>query len=265
MIKFGYIKNDSIFGKIDSINKMFWLIGIAVLSYFITEPVLQLILFFCIVLNGLILAKLPPKNFFSAFTIFLIFGFIMFLMQIVFYSGEESLIYFQVGYLKIGREGFRNGINLCLRVFVVGSSALTYIMTTEPRRMIYDMVARAGIPYRFAFAFYAAFRYIPIMEVEAINIRNAHIVRGTLEIEKGLKGRLRILKCLAVPLIVSGLRKAKMSAIAMESRAFGAYPKRTLTYTYTVPFIGYCINISIWIIALSYLIYLIVNGLWQFS
>lgn len=262
MNNFSYLKRDSFLDSIDSLNKFFWLVGIAVLSYIITNPLHQFILFLYIVFIILYFGKISLENFINGMIVFVTFGLIMFLMQVLFYTGDMSKVIFRIGNMVVRDSGFIYGLNLGLRVFVVGSSALCFVLTTEPRRMIFDMVSRAKIPYRFAYAFYSALRFIPIFEEEAHNIMNAHIVRGTLEVEKGLIGKLKVVKRLTVPLIVSGLRKAKMSAAAMDARAFGAYSQRTLTYSYEIPKKGYYFSIFIWVIACLYLYWLIKNGLW---
>lgn len=262
MNSFSYTKRDSFLDSIDALNKFFWLFGIAFLSYCITNPLHQFILFLSIVFIILFLGKIPIKNFLSGMIVFVTFGFIMFLMQLLFYTGGQGEIIFEIGKLSVTYGGFIYGLNLALRVFVVGSSALSFVMTTEPRRMIFDMISRAKLPYRFAYTFYSALRFIPIFEEEARNIMNAHIVRGTLEKEKGLAGKLKIVKRLAVPLVVTGVRKARMSAVAMDARAFGAYSKRTLTYRYDVPKMGYVFSIIVWVIGFTYLYWLLKNGLW---
>lgn len=265
MLKLSYLNKNSFLHDLDSLNKFFWVIGIAFLSYIITNPLHQFILFLGITSVIFAMGRITFKEFLGGMLLFVTFGLILFIMQALFYVGPDSIILISFGPVSIKLKALMYGLNLALRVFVIGSSALCFVLTTEPRRMIYDMVARLHLPYRFAFAFYTAIRFIPIFETEAYNILNAHMIRGSGEIEKGLSGKLKVYKRLGVPLLISGLRKAKMAAIAMDSRAFGAYTKRTLTYTYNTPGVGYLFSIIPWIIFVFYLHWIIAYGLWQIS
>ena len=254
-----YLGIDSFLKRLSAISKFSELFAIAFLAYFITNPVHQLILFIILTAVILGLGKIPVKDYLKALRVFFTFGFVLLVMQVLLYGGGDNTMLFQIGKFGIRRQAFIYGVNLGFRVWNIGSSVLSFIMTTEPRRMIYDMVEKLHIPYRFAYGFYSALRFIPIFEEEARNILNAHAIRGTNTVEKGLKSKIRVFTRLGAPLLVSGLRKAKTSAIAMDARAFGAYPKRTQTVTYDSSWKDYVFGIVPWIITILYLVWLIVN------
>ncbi len=260
MSKLSYLGIPSPLQRLSALSKFSELFAVAFLGYFITNPVYQLILFAVLTFVILVLGKIPLMDYLRGLSLFLTFGLILCVMQTLLYNGEDPAILFSIGSFGIHTAGLLYGLNLCLRVFVLGSSVLSFIMTTEPRRMIYDMVERAHIPYRFAYGFYSALRFIPIFEEEVRNIMNAHAIRGTNTVEKGLINKVKVFIRLAAPLLVSGLRKAKSQAIAMEARAFGAYDKRTQTKTYQETTAGYLFGIVPWVIAVAYLVFLIVNG-----
>jgi energy-coupling factor transport system permease protein len=77
---------------------------------------------------------------------------------------------------------------------------------------------------------YAAMRFIPLYENEAVVVQNAHLVRGVGEAGKSIQSRLKLTWSLLVPLLVSGIRRAQAAAIAMDSRGFGAYNHRTILH-----------------------------------
>jgi len=54
-------------------------------------------------------------------------------------------------------------------------------------------------------------------------IREAQAVRGVQEVTSKVEAAKRYV----MPLLVSGIRRAEHMAIAMDSRAFGAFPQRT--------------------------------------
>lgn len=257
MVKMCYLGIDSFLSRIDALNKFSELIAVAFLAYVIIDPLQQLALLFLLSVIILWLGKVPFRTYLSGMGVFLTFGFVLLVMQVLLYAGPETETVTLFGKAVFRKAALRYGANLGLRVFVIGSSVLSFIMTTEPRRIIYDMVERVKIPYRFAYGFYSALRFIPIFEEEARNILNAHAIRGTNTYEKGLINKSKIIIKIGAPLLVSGLRKAKTSAIAMEARAFGAYEKRTQTIVYNVDWKGYVFGILPWAIFVAYFILVI--------
>ena len=86
-----------------------------------------------------------------------------------------------------------------------------------------------------------------------------HAIRGTSTVEKGFVAKVKMFVTLAAPLLVSGLRKAKNTAIAMEARAFGAYTKRTQTKEYRETPAGIVFMILPWCITIGYFVMLVVT------
>lgn len=231
MLQFSFIPGDSFFHRTDPVSKFAWLFAIAFLGYVITDPLHQLIVAVVISICALWLARLPPRNFFAGFRIFAYFALFIFTLQLLFAPAEGTRIYLHWGIFTISEASLRFALNLGIRVINVGSSALVFLMTTEPARLLTSLMTTLRVPYRLAYAFYASLRYIPVFENEARNILNAHAVRGA-GLDEGLFARFRLIRRLTVPLLVSGLRRAKSSAIAMEGRAFGVYPTKTITVDY---------------------------------
>jgi energy-coupling factor transporter transmembrane protein EcfT len=62
-----------------------------------------------------------------------------------------------------------------------------------------------------------------LLEAQAGVIRDAHSVRGVSE----ASGRVEAWRRYMFPMLAFGIRKAEAAAIAMDSRALGAHPKRT--------------------------------------
>ena len=61
-----------------------------------------------------------------------------------------------------------------------------------------------------------------------------------------------------------GLNKAKTSAIAMEARAFGAYPTRTQTKLYGVSWKGRLFALIPWAVFILYMALIVINKDWAF-
>jgi energy-coupling factor transport system permease protein len=91
--------------------------------------------------------------------------------------------------------------------------------TTSPERLATGLSAM-GFQYRTAFIITTALNLIPFFKEEAGIIMDAQKLRG-------MRPGLRAYASLAVPLVLGAMRKAQISSVAMDSRAFGVYKTRT--------------------------------------
>jgi energy-coupling factor transport system permease protein len=133
---------------------------------------------------------------------------------------------FTIGPLTVSREGVELGLSIGLRILFLVSTSLLFVATTEPGDLVLSLVQQAKLNYKFAFAVLAAYRFIPIFADEYANIRAAGRVRG-VGTRSGLLDNLRAVRRDAVPLLAGAVRRSERLALAMDSRAFGAYPTRT--------------------------------------
>jgi len=118
---------------------------------------------------------------------------------------------------------------MSLRFLVLVESFSVFFLTTSPDHLSLAL-EQSHVPYEFTFAFTTAVRFVPVLAEEAQTIMDAQKARG-LELERGnfLK-RVRNYIPILIPLIVSAIRRSLELAEAMESRAWGASPKRTNLY-----------------------------------
>ncbi len=99
----------------------------------------------------------------------------------------------------------------------------TVVHPVKLTRALYDM----GMPFKFAYTFVLALRFLPLILDELATINNAQKSRG-YDIDR-VNPALNVLKMfpLTIPLILSALKRADTIALAMDLKAFNAYPKRT--------------------------------------
>jgi energy-coupling factor transport system permease protein len=140
---------------------------------------------------------------------------------------------FSVGPLTVSREGLEIGLSIGLRVLFLVATSLLFVATTDPQAFVLSLVQQAKLGYKLAFALLVAYRFVPLFAEEYANIRAAARVRG-IGTDAGFLARLRSLRRDAVPLLASAIRRSERLAVAMDSRAFGAYPTRTYRKTMTV-------------------------------
>lgn len=202
------------------------MISITLLVLVATTFTQNILIFAYLLLTAVLLAGQPPLRFaFRLVPLTIVATWLLVIMSIFYTQGETA--WFDVGPVTITREGAAYGGALFFRIFSLGTASLIFGLTTEPQRMVAELVEFGKVPYRLAYAFYTGLRFMPLLQSEAENVINAHAVRGAAEKERSLLARLVPIRRLAVPLLASGLRRVQITAIAMDSRGFGAYPKRT--------------------------------------
>ncbi len=108
-----------------------------------------------------------------------------------------------------------------LRLTALLALALIPGLSMEGTAFVRSVVAHLRVPYRIGYAALAAYRFVPRFRRELEVIRSAHRVRGTggNPVSRGFAA--------IVPLLASAIRHAERVALAMDARAFGAFPTRT--------------------------------------
>ena len=142
-------------------------------------------------------------------------------------AGTEAVtVLFRVGPFRVVEEGVYIGLILTVRALCFGACSLFFIVSTDPTQFIISLIQQLGLSPRFAYGTLAAYRFVPLLEVELAQIRAAHRLRGVGEGE-GLRGKAIQLYRYTLPLLASAIRKAGRVAVAMESRAFTGGRERT--------------------------------------
>jgi energy-coupling factor transport system permease protein len=222
---FVFRPGNSFMHRMDSVSKLIWLFIVTFIVILTTRAVENLVIFLWIVLVGLILAQLPPFFFLRRLLpLLLVSTWLLIIMTALYPRGITPLARF--GPIQVTYEGLDYGLALFFRIMSLGTSSVVFTLTTEPRRMINELIVIAGLPYRWAYAIYAALRFVPLLQLEATNILNAHMVRGAAE-KSTLLDRITPIKRLTLPLLTGAIRRIQITAIAMDSRGFGAFPFRT--------------------------------------
>jgi len=121
---------------------------------------------------------------------------------------------------------FGAGLATGVRLGALVALGLVGGLTTSGPDFARALTAQLRIPYRFSQTAVAAFRFVPRSAAELTLIRQALRVRGVFP-GRGPIAAVRRATATVVPLLVSSIRHADRVALAMESRAFGAHPRRT--------------------------------------
>jgi energy-coupling factor transport system permease protein len=99
------------------------------------------------------------------------------------------------------------------------------MMTTPMTDMIIVLVEKLKIPFKYAFMFITALRFIPTFMEEMEQILQAQMSRGYHSDTKNPFKKLVIVIPLAIPLLVSSIKKTEKMAISMEVRGFASGPR----------------------------------------
>lgn len=226
-----YIESSSLLHRIHPLVKLVFLLSFS-LTVFAVPSCTGGIVLFCLLLVLYRLAGLGPTFFFSKLRFLIIFGFFIFLVQVLAVKEGVLLWEFSSGrvHLAVWSEGFWDGLRMMLRLINIIGSSYLFVATTDPNRLAYGLM-QAGLPYRFGFMLITALRFIPVFHLELRQVRNAQMAKG-IELE-GLSPYklLRAVKYLFVPLVISALSKVDFLTVSMENRAFGLYPERSYMYS----------------------------------
>jgi energy-coupling factor transport system permease protein len=147
-------------------------------------------------------------------------GLVTVVMWSVFSQGETPL------FLFVEWEALLYGIGVALKIDATIIAGMIFLSTTRNEEIATGLV-KLGVPYRFAFAVSTALRLVPTIAATGSTISQAQRSRG-LDLESGnLIQRVRKNTPLLIPVFVSTIRSTNVFSMALESKGFGASPKRT--------------------------------------
>lgn len=209
--------------KLDPRTKMVIVICISTLALIYNTPDrLLLLLAFTVLL--LFIFRINFKAVWGYLKHFLSLMLIVFLIQCIFTRGGETLL--SIGSISlVSSQGLLMGAGLVLRIIVIIAAAL--LLTTVSSRDFILGLVQAKVPYELAFMVSIAIRFLPFFRDELINVLTAVQLRG-VELKKVSWGKKIKLCCsLLFPVVFGALLKAQQLSIALESRGFRAYHRRT--------------------------------------
>lgn len=256
---FVYRPGDSLLHRSDSISKLVWLLSAGVFVLIAGQWQVSAAVFAAVLLSGAVLGRLKISELLRrTILLWIIAIWLLCLFSVLYPQGTNTV--FALGPLTVTSAGISYGLAIAFRVLTLGSSALIFAATTDPRRLVNELISVLGLPYRFAYAFYSALRFLPLLQNEAKTIMNARAIRGQGHPAKSIAERLALLRGLTVFLLAGAIRRVQITAVAMDSRGFGAYPTRTEIDDVHRP-AGGLVFAALWVFALvAYVIVFIVFG-----
>jgi energy-coupling factor transport system permease protein len=156
-----------------------------------------------------------------------IFSIVLILCQI-FFVEEGKVLFYAIPYFNIGKvtdAGLDLSLVMSFRMVATVSTIPILMMTTPMTDMVVVLVEKFKIPFKYAFMFITAIRFIPTFMGEMEQILQAQMSRGYNSDTKNPLKKLVIIIPLAIPLLVSSIKKTEKMAISMEVRGFASGPR----------------------------------------
>ena len=139
---------------------------------------------------------------------------IMLVLQMIFVQGGERLVGF------VTSEGLVTGSKACLRLLGVALPLVLVLTVTKLTDLANACVEILHVPYRYAFAFTTALRFVPVFGQEMNAIMEAQTARGVEYDTKNPNKKLQLMLPLCIPLLISSVGKTDATALAAEQRGF---------------------------------------------
>lgn len=139
---------------------------------------------------------------------------IMLVLQMIFVQGGERLVGF------VTSEGLVTGSKACLRLLGVALPLVLVLTVTKLTDLANACVEILHVPYRYAFAFTTALRFVPLFGQEINAIMEAQTARGVEYDTKNPIKKLQLMLPLCIPLLISSVGKTDATALAAEQRGF---------------------------------------------
>ncbi len=139
---------------------------------------------------------------------------IMLVLQLAFVRSGEPLFAF------VTDEGLITGGKACLRLLGVALPLVLMLMVTKLTDLANACVEKLHIPYKYAFTFTTALRFVPVFSQEMNAIMEAQTARGVQYDTKNPFKKMQLMLPLCVPLLISSVSKTDATALAAEQRGF---------------------------------------------
>ena len=139
---------------------------------------------------------------------------------------DQSAVVWQLGAWTMYGGALDVGLATGLRLGAIVALTLIAGLSTTGPDLVRAAVQQLRVPYRIGYTALAAFRFVPRFGHELEVIRQAHRVRGAHGGRGPVAAVARWFGYL-VPLLAGAIRHAERVALAMDARAFGAFPDRT--------------------------------------
>jgi energy-coupling factor transport system permease protein len=231
--------DDSYLHRLNPLSKLAACVLAAVVVSTASEPITPAVVMVVALLATRMMGHVPWRLLFRAMTFGALAAFGVFWTYSLFYGG--------------GGPAWVYGLVMATRLLAILTTSMMFVLTSDPSQFVRSLIHQARVSPKIAYSVFAAYRFVPLLEVEFDTIRAAHRLRAGARKDTPLE-RARELIGYAIPLLASAVRKGERVALAMESRGFGALPHRTYFKTTTIgradaTFLALCVGFAAALVA----------------
>lgn len=230
---FGYMEKDTFIHRLSGSTKLiaFILLSLIVMLSYDTRFLLGMTLLSLMMFYS---AKIPWRNIKILIYFVLVYS-ILNLIAIYIFEPEygvelynsRTVLFEGIGRYTITAEQLFYELNVAIKYFSTIPLALIFVFTTNPSEFA-SSLNRIGISYRISYAVSLALRYIPDVQDNFFEIRQAQQARGLEMSDKtSFINRIKRSGQIIMPLIFNSLDQIDTVSQAMELRRFGQKDKRT--------------------------------------
>jgi energy-coupling factor transport system permease protein len=123
-------------------------------------------------------------------------------------------------------HGFLFVLMVTLRFVIMFFAGSFVVMTTKPKDIILTF-NKLGVPFKITFTAMTGLRFLPIILEEWTLVMRAQSARGMRFRKLSIRNLMKVLSRSLSALIINSVRRARIIAFAMETRAFGLSKRRT--------------------------------------
>ena len=181
---------------------------------------------FLVVLLTAVIGKVPLSRvglLLKSLTVLVIISMVMW--PILYRSGTP---WFDIAGFSVTREGVSYGVGMSFRILDMVIAPIVLFLTT-PQADFVAALRKLGLPYRAAFTLNLAFRFLPTVSGVGQTIVEAQRARGLDPSAGGIAQRMRNYSRILGPLVITALRLAQQTILAVEARGF-SIPRTRSTY-----------------------------------
>lgn len=218
-----YVPGDSFLYRMDPRVKILAVAAVFTISV-LFEDAMYLAPVFIVVLAVALVGKVPLSRvgiLLKSLTVLVLISMIMW--PLLYKQGDP---WFDVAGLTITREGVSYGIGMSFRILDMVIAPIVLFLTT-PQSDFVAGLQKLGLPYRAAFTLNLAFRFLPTVTGVGQTIVEAQRARGLDPSAGRITQRMRNYGRILGPLVITALRLAQQTILAVEARGFSINRPRT--------------------------------------
>lgn len=207
-----YVPGDTVLHRLNPVTKLALAAAIIIATFLAQGYAALIALLLLTLLLGVYAGS--ASRLLSLLKVLLPVAVLMLVLQVAFVRHGEPV------FLFVTADGLVSGTKACLRLVGVALPLVLMLTVTKTTDLANACVEKLHIPYKYAFTFTTALRFVPVFTQEMNAIMEAQTARGVEFDTKNPFKKLVLMLPVCVPLLVTSVGKTDAAALAAEQRGF---------------------------------------------